>query len=301
MSKIEHNIHLLFVDKCRSFPIVTWTSKWLNSSYESIKTKNLITKCTCSIAEFIFEISALLAISILIKFEFQVNQIDKMAFDRLDRLEKAFPIFKSDDTSMFLLESKKLINRSFIPTVNMYQSLKLNIEKKLNTFKMFFTISLFNSFNYLFLISQKFIDDYLIDENLLSEEIADDYVKIYASFKQKIASGQLVINIQTFSSYLKILFYVLYFSLNAKLIKYKDCSMNEFRTCFKSVLNFIFYHENSKELFNCYLVNKFHLTKDKIDVYKEYLDVLSKQFTVQDGRSLQHVHVSRIPKLRNRN
>lgn len=37
--------------------------------------------------------------------------------------------------------------------------------------------------------------------------------------------------------------------------------------------------------------DKFHVTKDKIDLYKEYLDVLSKQFTVQDGRSLNNVQV----------
>lgn len=39
------------------------------------------------------------------------------------------------------------------------------------------------------------------------------------------------------------------------------------------------------------LLNKFQLTKDKLDLYKEYLDVLTKQFMVQDGRSLEHVHV----------
>jgi hypothetical protein len=37
--------------------------------------------------------------------------------------------------------------------------------------------------------------------------------------------------------------------------------------------------------------NRFFLTKEKIDLYKEYLDVLTKQFTVQDGRSLENVHV----------
>ena len=37
--------------------------------------------------------------------------------------------------------------------------------------------------------------------------------------------------------------------------------------------------------------NRFFLTKEKIDLYKEYLDVLTKQFTVQDGRSLDNVHV----------
>ena len=36
----------------------------------------------------------------------------------------------------------------------------------------------------------------------------------------------------------------------------------------------------------------FAITKDKLDLYKEYLDVLSRQFMVQDGRSLEHVHVS---------
>lgn len=40
------------------------------------------------------------------------------------------------------------------------------------------------------------------------------------------------------------------------------------------------------------LHDRFHVTKDKLDVYKEYLDVLSRQFMVQDGRSLDHVHVN---------
>lgn len=35
---------------------------------------------------------------------------------------------------------------------------------------------------------------------------------------------------------------------------------------------------------------KLYLTKDKIELYKEYLEVLCKQFTVQDGRSLQNAH-----------
>jgi hypothetical protein len=39
------------------------------------------------------------------------------------------------------------------------------------------------------------------------------------------------------------------------------------------------------------LQTKSQLTKNKIEVYKAYLDVMSKQFLVQDGRSLDHVHV----------
>ena len=38
------------------------------------------------------------------------------------------------------------------------------------------------------------------------------------------------------------------------------------------------------------LQDKFHVTRDKIELYKEYLDVMSRQFIVQDGRSLEHVH-----------
>ena len=40
------------------------------------------------------------------------------------------------------------------------------------------------------------------------------------------------------------------------------------------------------------LSSRFSLTKEKIDLYKEYLDVLTKQFTVQDGRSLDNVQVN---------
>ena len=39
------------------------------------------------------------------------------------------------------------------------------------------------------------------------------------------------------------------------------------------------------------LHDRFSFTKDKLDLYKEYLDVLMRQFMVQDGRSLEHVHV----------
>jgi len=50
------------------------------------------------------------------------------------------------------------------------------------------------------------------------------------------------------------------------------------------------YYDAMKENLVDNLVDKFHVTRDKIDLYKEYLDVLSKQFTVQDGRQLNQIN-----------
>lgn len=279
---------LLTTNKFKSFPVVNSTCYWLSESYSKIKETNFVTKCTIGIAESTLKNSMYLATPIVNKFKDQVTNLDSMAFNQLERLETAFPIIKSDTGDLYS-RSKNLIHKTVEPVSTRYRSLKTNTKNKCSSVKSCITYTSFQGqsiANRVLDMSQSFIEQYLIYTDLhklRNKEEVDEFIKYYGEFKLNEKRCRSLVK------RLRVLTYVFFFALKANMI-------NQVKFIYRLITDRI------AKLYTCLdclsvwkksLVNKtkdkFYLTRDKIDLYKEYLDVLSKQFTVQDGRSLNHV------------
>ncbi|CAF0864548.1 unnamed protein product [Brachionus calyciflorus] len=254
----HHKQHLEFPNKIKSLPIVISTCYWLSENYQKIKEANFVTKQTCNLAESTLRNSLDLASPLLDKFKSKVDHLDNLACDQLDRIENAFPIVKSKPNEM-LNQGKDLISNwtNFAPATTTTNDTNLMDKTKI--------------------LLSKFLD---LAESYVQIELSDEYKKL----KLKETSFDSI------SERARILSVIMYSSL-------VDKALESFSYCFREIKKFILGFFNLIELYNSIkfnvfnkLKNKLCVTKDKIDLYKEYLDLIKKQFTVQDGRSLEHVN-----------
>lgn len=123
MYQAESSLGLLTTNKFKSFPVVNSTCGWLSDSYSKIKATNFVTKCTCRVAESTLKNSMYLASPLVNTFKSQVDCLDSLAFNQLQRLESAFPIIKSD-ADKIVSQSKELINKTVEPVSNSLENLK---------------------------------------------------------------------------------------------------------------------------------------------------------------------------------
>jgi len=291
--------NFLFANKFKSIPVVNSTCFWLTENYNKLKEKNFVTKCTCDLAETTIKRSLYLATPIVNKFKDQVIVLDSMACNQLDKLEEAFPIIKSNPDTI-VSQSKELINKTVCPALYSYSNFKENTENKCKKFKEFYNNKvslqlcktdvlagkLINS-------SQSFIENYFIYDHISSTpnmQKVGDYIQLYLDYKEQLSRKNL--SYEVLFQHIKILTYVLFYSLEAKLTRYSNESIKQIKSYFSKILKLVEYYDSIKQSFNAKFQEKFHVTKEKIDLYKEYLDLLSKQFTVQDGRQLNQINVN---------
>jgi len=295
MNLNENSMHTGSEESCRfiyrfqSLPLVNSTCYWLFENYNKIKEKNFVTKCTCDLAETTLKSSIYLAAPIVKKFKSQVNVLDFIACNQLDKLESAFPIIKSQP-DMILSQSKELIKKTVKPAVTRYTNFKINTENQCKTVREKLswkktTVKLIN-------ISHYFLEYHFIFEEISSSpnmEKVEEYVQVYLDYKDKIACKEL--NYEILFKHIRILIYVLFYSIEAKITRYSNESIRFLKAYFCKLFKLFEYYDALRQNVNTKLREKFHVTKEKIDLYKEYLDVLSKQFTVQDGRQLSSINV----------
>lgn len=271
----DPEIGLLSTTKLQSFPVINSTCFWLTESYAKLKDVNFVTKCTCSIAETTLKNSVYLATPLVKKFKHQVMSLDTIALSQLERLEAAYPIIKSD--------TSELID----PVKDRYTNFRSNTKETCDSVKSCLRNSM--SIDRCLNMTQAFIEQYLIYaelEKLDKNECVEDYIKYYGQYKvDEKEYNELVKRI-------RILTYVFYCALKANLLKEAEQALKMLTVKFAKLYMFLElmgeYKDNLKNDVNA----KFYLTKEKLDLYKDYLEMMSKQFTVQDGRSLHHVSVS---------
>jgi len=280
---------LLTANKFKSFPVVNSTCYWLTEGYTKLRQVNFVTRSTCDIAETTLKNSIYLASPLVNKFKDQVTSLDSMACNQLEKLETAFPIIKSD-TEDIVSQSKQLINKTVEPVSTRYKSLQNNTINTCNSVKSCLNAksnagqALANRF---LDISQNFLEQYLIYADLLEFEAkndVDEYIKYYSNYKLNEK------HYQTLIKRIRVLTYVYYFSLKANLFNRAKLVHEILTKCYARLYAYLHWFDLYKNSLLKKSKDTFYLTKDKLDLYKEYLDVLSKQFTVQDGRSLHHVH-----------
>jgi hypothetical protein len=313
LSKISHSdsiSSLNSINKVKSLPVVESTCFWLSENYKRLKERNFVTKQTCTIAESTLKNSfdCLASIPLLNKFKPQVDMLDSLACNQLDKLEHAFPILKSD-TDTLVNQGKELLNTWTVqPTKNKLNNIKsctetiyqksceysnLKEQTRLLANKI---LELTES-----LIEKQFILDLLKksdEENLV--QVQNEYLKWYLNqYKQNSITNNhethhpISHNTEmSLCERTKTLSLVFYFFMQEKLCRQLNDSISNIKSQFAQLSKLIEIYDVLKRSVSFRLQDQFHLTKDKLDIYKEYLDVLSKQFIVQDGRSLEHVHVS---------
>ncbi len=278
-SEFDNEIGLLSATKIKSFPVVNSTCYWLTESYLKLKQANFVTKCTCGLAETTLKNSMYLATPLVNRFRDQVTSLDSLAFNQLEKLETAFPIIKSNADTIVSQSKELLMNKTVKPVRSRYKTLKTN------------TIGCLSSpvlVNRFLDLTQNFLETYLIEEDLKKlnhAESVEDYIKYYGEYK---------INEEKYNDLIKriqMLTYVFYYALKTNSLNQAQMALKVLTVKLAKLYMYL-------ELMNAYktsatrgIKEKFYLTKEKFELYKEYLDVLSKTFTVQDGRSLHHVNV----------
>ena len=270
---------LQFASKFKTFPVVNTTCDWLTENYTKLKKANFITKCTCDLAETTFKSSLHLATPLVNKFKDQVNYLDTVACNQLDKIENNFPIIKSN-TDVLVRESKLFLNKTIEPAYLCFSILnktKCAVTQRSLNFEE--PIELVHK---LLDIGQDLMDSYLIFPHLKYKANVAANIQYYLDHKEVAKSHKEML------TRIRILTYVLLYSLKAQCIEYISTTSHVIHENIYQVFRLL---ARFKSRLILKMNDKFYLTKEKLDLYKEYLDVLSKQFTVQDGRSLHHVHV----------
>ena len=145
-----------------------------------------------------------------------------------------------------------------------------------------------NEKKYYSLIENYFIYDQISATPNMNK--VEDYIQIYLDYKEQLTKKKL--SYEVLFQHIRILTYVLFYSLEAKLTRYSNESIKQIKSYFCKILKLFEYYDSIKQSSKAKFQEKFHVTKEKIDLYKEYIDLLSKQFTVQDGRQLSQINVS---------
>lgn len=277
------NKQLAFPDKIKSIPIVFSTCFWLSENYNKIKEKNFVTKGTCNLAETTLKTSIDLASPILDRFKDRVDQLDDLACYQLEKIENAFPIVKREPNQIIDEGRGLLASWTIRPAVDRIQNIKNLSEKNCNIVKNIYH----SSSEYVNLVDVRLIINKFLDmtENLVKENLTDEYKKHKFHEKNDFCS---------ISERARILSAILRGLLCDKISQNLN---NCFELLRSFLLNFFklaeFFKKMKKNAHNR-LQNRLFATRDKIELYKQFIDLVKKQFTVQDGRSLEHINVNII-------
>lgn len=277
-NSLKHNKELAIKNKFKSLPIVVSTCFWLSENYNKLKEKNYVTKCTCNLAESTIKNSIDLATPILDKFKDKVDVLDSLACNQLDKLEAAFPIIKSNPDTL-VNQGKELINNWTIqPAVTKIYNIKNSTEKKCQNFE-----------NQTKVLANKILD---ITEDIMDKNHLVSQKKVNSSNENnKSLIKEDPRSFTAIAQRTKLVGLILYESAKTKLAQNINYPIRMIKSYIYSILKWLDFYKTLKRNFFVRLQDKLYFTKDKIDMYKDYLDLLTKQFTVQDGRSLEHVNV----------
>lgn len=280
-SCLNSNSQLIFPDKIKSIPIVFSAYFWFSENYNKIKEKNFVTKSTCNLAESTLKTSFDLALPFLDKFKDRVDQLDVLACNQLEKIENAFPIVKKEPNHIYN-QGKGLIARWTIqPAVNKIRNIKILSEKNCNIVKNFYhTSNEYKNFVDIKKLLNKFLD---MTENLVQDCLTDEYKK------QNFHEMNDFVSISERS---RILSCILYSSVCDNLNQKFNYCCGLFGRFLLAIFKFSEIFRMFKKNTQNRMKNRINATRDKYELYKQYIDLLKNQFMVQDGRSLEHIDVN---------
>jgi hypothetical protein len=290
-NKID-NRRYLFVDRLKSYlnTCFIWIviESYLKNYLRKFKSSN---SATFLIYRFInSQIDLFLKILMLLTFWFteQFMVIDRWACRILD-------IFEGINVkTTFILDSLTVIYLNTAKKMKYFFTYYLEFYNKANAK----SIKISFHFHFLLKIAYDFIEvltellESIIEKIILRRHHHYDndekYNEILSYMRQYKTQKEIKNNIEYISvkNRIKILLLILFQVLRIRINRYMDNNkliIYLFKKLNIQYLSLIsFFKSNIKDRLDL---------KDKLDLYKEYIDVLCKQFIVQDGRSLENVKV----------
>lgn len=310
---------LVFADRCKSIPVFNSTCFWLNEYYNRLKEINTITKYTMELAESTIKTSMCLANPLMQKFKGHVHTLDTLACQQLDRLEAAFPILR-EDTDKVVSEGKNFFHKTVQPAVNRINTFRTQTEDTCTAFKNYGLMKVESIkctksriiqtkstklIKKLYDLSENFLETNLLydDGDLTMDESLRNYYQTNISSlratiipQPSLSTSPTVIMIENeidLANKIKILTCLLYFAVQKKCLKHINLLIHALDHYVDRLNRIGDAFEVQKANFKVKFEDRINYTKNRLNFYKEYLDLLTKQLTVQDGRSLDHVYVSK--------
>jgi hypothetical protein len=288
MDDCKSNASLLFANRCKSLPVFNSTCFWLTEYYNRVKDTNLITKYTMSIAETTIKTSICLAEPIMGKFKDQLQTLDSLACRQLDKLEAAFPILH-EDTTKVVTEGKNFLTKTVQPAVS-----KINIIEDRCLAIRNYGLSKVSLMKYsdkspaktkkivkkLLDASERFIETYFVEDHLYLDE------------KRIINNCCTATNDVNLGNRVRVLSCTLYCAVQRKCLRQVNVLINSLDAYLDRLNSLVNLLDRQNRYLKAQFKDKMNLTIQKMNFYKEYLQLLTMQMLVQDGRSLDHVHVS---------
>jgi len=274
-----------FSEQIMLYPIVASTLKHMSLIYLKIKHINGASKLVFGIVENWVVLIVTLYMSIFNKYRSQFNFVDSQLGRVLQYIETYAP---------------KIVALVYALVFWSYEfslkALKLALEviiKPFNILKLFYVknkLIWMCIFNKLVDLLELTIEKRLITQKVTVEPL-EKHIELFKTHKKRSSTEK---DYCTSIEKSVVLVMVVFHWLRIKFVEQMNAwKVTEF-VCGNFLYKIIESHLTGKNLsvkLQEKLNNRFFLTKEKIDLYKEYLDVLTKQFTVQDGRSLDNVHV----------
>lgn len=255
---------LKFANRLKSLPVLMSTCIWFSQNYERLKASNTLIRQTCELAETTVQASVhAVADPLTTRFKSQLDILDCLACNQLDRLEHAFPLI-SKDMPTILNESKSMI----LGTNQVAHRFLDRVEKRLILASAAAEPSKTNK------------QQENVKQNIKSIEGRNE--------EQLSVSPTPSLTVRS-----RLLAIMLYQVVKARVEARARLAYDLLAHSCPCVEAMSRRADEWRQAALYTLHERFFFTKDKLDLYKEYLDVLMRQFMVQDGRSLEHVHVSR--------
>lgn len=275
-----------FLNRLKTYTVV----EWLNVSYSRVKDSNILTRSTLNLAESTLTTGVnLVARPLMYRFKNQITYVDTMACNQLNRLENVSamvvnaPGTINQVTKASLTSVKTAVGRKYHSTWDVCQRsisfiiTGLFISKLINRLQYSIDQTLGYRYNELKdtdrLMSFAYLDLLQRNRRNLKDTERNQIPLLYrfaflaallfnlGKLKTKEAKAHLI-------NMLRLKF------------QYLQAIADVYQSCKRSILTRL----------NC----KYIETKAKADIYWKYIVVLVKQYTVQDGRSLQNVQVLKL-------
>jgi hypothetical protein len=275
-----------FSEQIILYPIVASTLKNISHLYLKVKHINNASKLIFGIAEIWMAHILTFFVCVFNRYLFPFKFFDAGLGRVLRFLETHAPKITNQICALF--------NWSYECTLRVF---KMTLDATSMPFKYVQLFYLKNKllwqsiFNKLVDLLETRIEKHLITQKVTIEPL-EKHVELFKTHKRRMVNEKEYCTCTVEKCI--VLFMVVFHWLRIKFVEQMDAWKVTDLVCDNFVFKLLESHFRGKHFWTKLqekLNNRFFLTKEKIDLYKEYLDVLTKQFTVQDGRSLENVHV----------
>ena len=232
-------------------PMVQSAYTWMNDYYAQVKNANVLINRLCGLTEAAWTTSVNLSEPYVQKYESNLTALDNMACSQLDLVEALTP-------SSLGLQS--VVNGSkAVATQVASQAIGLG---------------------------EQFVESMLnFDQISASRAERSDKPSVFKRNKKLWLANK---SNATLMKRLVLLSFILFNFVQFKFIQL----MYAVQPYVANVLHLANeYKTKQVDQIKLFLKDRFHITKENVDFYKDYMRVLGKQFTVSDGRSIEHIHV----------